>query len=161
MSVSYCYGAVLYHGDRIPVERDAVRRTKLKDGILHIAASADPRVAVRDWLTRRAAEELPERVLCVARKYGTRSSEVLLTSARTQWGNCNGRFVRLSKYLICIPAELADYVILHELAHLEHLDHSPAFWNYVLSRMPNARALKHALKNYVWLLDIYRDGYEL
>ena len=47
-----------------------------------------------------------------------------------------------------LPDELIDYVILHELAHIKHQNHSPAFWNHLENLLPNSKKLDKALNQY-------------
>ena len=72
-----------------------------------------------------------------------------LTSARTRWGSCSpGGHVRLNWRLVHLPLPIVDYVIAHELAHLEELNHSPRFWLRVEALYPQWRRERKALKAY-------------
>jgi len=65
------------------------------------------------------------------------ASVAWVTNQNTRWGSCTmpDRTIRLSHRLQAMPSWVVDYVLLHELAHLVHRDHSPAFWR-LLSRYP-------------------------
>ena len=70
-----------------------------------------------------------------------------LSSADTRWGSCNSkRTISFSWKLIQCPPELIDYVIIHELAHLKELNHSPKFWRIVASFCPDHQLRKNQLK---------------
>ena len=72
-----------------------------------------------------------------------------LTSARTRWGSCSpGGHVRLNWRLIHLPLPIVDYVIAHELAHLEELNHGPRFWLRVEALYPEWRRERKALRAY-------------
>ena len=79
--------------------------------------------------------------------------ELSFGNAKTVWGTCtaNNR-VRLNKKLIMLPKELIEYVIIHELVHTVHHNHSRLFWNGVKKICPNCSALRKALKDYSWVL---------
>ena len=70
---------------------------------------------------------------------GARANEVRLKKMHTRWGSCNTcvRRVWLSVYLPAYPIECTEYVIVHELCHLHHPNHSSAFWQTVATAMPD------------------------
>lgn len=67
------------------------------------------------------------------------ANEVRLKKMHTRWGSCNTRARRiwLSVYLPAYPIECTEYVIVHELCHLHHANHSKAFWQTVATAMPD------------------------
>jgi len=72
-----------------------------------------------------------------------------LSSARTRWGSCTGRgVVRLNWRLVQAPESVLDYVIAHELAHLLHMNHSPAFWAEVARLYPGWQGARQWLKQH-------------
>lgn len=72
-----------------------------------------------------------------------------LRYTRSQWGSCSGRGdISLATALLFLPAELRDYVTLHELAHLRWRGHGPRFWGLVERAMPGFRASVAALRRY-------------
>ena len=70
---------------------------------------------------------------------GAHANEIRLKKMRTRWGSCNTRARRiwLSVYLPAYPIECTEYVIVHELCHLHHANHSRAFWQTVATAMPD------------------------
>ncbi|HBX90866.1 MAG TPA: metal-dependent hydrolase, partial [Alistipes sp.] len=82
----------------------------------------------REELRRAAKEDLPARIARIAAATGLRYERMTVRAARTKWGSCSGRnTISLSLYLMTLPEHLRDYVILHELCHTVHHDHSPRF----------------------------------
>ena len=80
-------------------------------------------------LMKKAKEYLPYRLEYYAKLYGYNYEKCRLTHANTCWGSCtSNRTISLNIGLMKVPEVLRDYVILHELAHLNHMDHSKAFW---------------------------------
>ena len=71
---------------------------------------------------------------------GARPASVSVRDPRTRWGSCSARgTVSLSWRLMMAPARVAEYVVVHELAHLVHLDHSRDFWRLVARVRPDHR----------------------
>ncbi|MDE4455468.1 M48 family metallopeptidase [Psychrobacter sp. DAB_AL62B] len=70
---------------------------------------------------------------------GATANEIRLKKMHTRWGSCNTRARRiwLSVYLPAYPIECTEYVIVHELCHLHHANHSAAFWQTVATAMPD------------------------
>ena len=72
---------------------------------------------------------------------GATANETRIKKMRTRWGSCNTRAKRiwLSAYLPAYPIECTEYVIVHELCHLHHPNHSREFWQAVKAAMPEYR----------------------
>ncbi len=88
----------------------------------------------------RAQAELPEMLLAWARRLGVRVKGVSVRDQKTRWGSCgrNGR-ICLNWRLLLMPGWVRDYVLVHELMHLERLDHSARFWALVADAYPAFR----------------------
>lgn len=127
---------------RTRVERDGghlVVRTRA-------AAAPAVRRAVVAWYKREALLHLQQRVAELAARAGIAPPKVMLSSAMSRWGSCNARReVRLAWRLVKAPAEMIDYVVCHELAHLRHMNHSRAFWAEVERQCPDYRSLRERL----------------
>jgi predicted metal-dependent hydrolase len=75
---------------------------------------------------------------------------VSVRDSRTRWGSCSRKGdLNFSYKLLHLPIRLADYVIVHELAHLRHFDHSPAFWATVAETIPDFAARRRELRAFV------------
>lgn len=98
-------------------------------------------------LMKKAREYLPYRLEYFANLYGYKYDKCRLTHANTRWGSCSSRrTISLNIGLMKVPEVLRDYVILHELAHLNHMDHSKAFWAEVESHDKNYKNHEKKLK---------------
>lgn len=79
-------------------------------------------------LRRAAREDLPERIARLAAATGLKYEKFSIRASRTKWGSCSGRnHISLSLFLMTLPEHLRDFVILHELCHTVHHNHSPRF----------------------------------
>ena len=75
--------------------------------------------------------------------------EMKMSSARTRWGSCSrDGVIRVSVYLVFAPERAIDYVLVHELAHRRHFDHSRAFWTLVEAAMPDYRQQRQFLRSF-------------
>ncbi len=104
---------------------------------------------IENQLKREAEYFLLPRVFSLAKEKGINFAKLSITRAKTRWGSCSSQnHINLSCYCVTLPDELVDYVILHELAHVKHKNHSPAFWVYLEQLLPGALQLDEALKKY-------------
>ena len=79
-------------------------------------------------LRREARRVLPAMVLRLANEHGFSYSGLRISSARTRWGSCSGKnSISLSLYIMTLPQHLQEFIILHELCHTRHHNHSSAF----------------------------------
>lgn len=103
--------------------------------------------ALRRWLHRTASDALTARCYELACVYGLHPATIAVSAAHTRWGSCSshGR-VMLSRNLLFLPPDLVDALILHELAHLRVLDHSPRFWSLLATLDPAAMEHRAALR---------------
>ena len=86
---------------------------------------------------------------------GAYANEIRLKKMHTRWGSCNTRARRiwLSVYLPTYPIECTEYVIVHELCHLHHANHSRAFWQTVATAMPDYQYWHNMLAGKIGQLD--------
>ena len=100
-------------------------------------------------LMKKAREYLPYRLEYFAKLYGYEYEKCRLTHANTRWGSgSSNRTISLNIGLMKVPEVLRDYVILHELAHLNHMDHSKDFWAEVGSHDKNYKMHEKKLKSF-------------
>ena len=118
---------------------------------------AEPSEEELKTLRRVAKEVIPPRVAYYAAVMGLTPASVKITSAARRFGSCSSRGgLCFSCRLAAYPIEAIDYVVVHELAHLKHLDHSPAFHALVERYLPNSRARRELLKRppVAWSLNL-------
>ena len=107
----------------------------------------EPTDEERKALIARAKEYLPMRVDYWSGIMGLTPTGLKITSARTRFGSCSGKnSICFSWRLMQYPREAIDYVVVHELAHIRHHDHSPAFYALIERYMPDWRERMRLLK---------------
>lgn len=105
------------------------------------------RDAKKKILMKKAKEYLPYRLDYFANLYGYKYEKCRLSHANTRWGSCSStKTISLNIGLMNVPPVLRDYVILHELAHLNHMDHSREFWAEVEKHDPRYKDHRRKLK---------------
>ncbi|HSA06073.1 MAG TPA: SprT family zinc-dependent metalloprotease [Candidatus Gastranaerophilales bacterium] len=100
-------------------------------------------------LKREAQEYLPERTKFLSKKTGLNFKDLMLVSSRRHWGLCtNDNLIKLNVHLMRLPDELIDYVILHELAHIREKNHSPKFYEFLSTLIPDPKGWSKKMKKY-------------
>jgi predicted metal-dependent hydrolase len=102
------------------------------------------------FLHKEAVKILPEKTKQLAEKHGFTYTSVNVRSSRSRWGSCsNLKKVNLSFYLLILPENLINYVILHELCHTREMNHSEKFWKLMDKVTDNqSKALRNELKTH-------------
>ncbi len=120
------------------------------DDVIELHGANDPtdaRALLVDVLKVYGRDFLAPRVADFAARHRLRPGRVTWRNPNTRWGSCSSTGnLSLSIRLLLLDRRVADYVLLHELAHLVHPDHSPAFWAKVGAMCPDYRAREHELK---------------
>ena len=107
----------------------------------------EPTDEEKQELINRAKEILPGKVRHYAALMGVVPERVTITGAKTRFGSCSGKNTICFSYLLMrYPEEAVDYVVVHELAHIKHHDHSPAFWAEVAKYMPDHKRRRKMLR---------------
>jgi predicted metal-dependent hydrolase len=100
-------------------------------------------------LKREAERLLPPRLHNLAVKFGHHYSSVGVKQLKRRWGSCDShQAITLNLFLMELPWEYIDYVLLHELTHTMHMNHGPAFWRLLVSMDPRARDLSRILRKH-------------
>jgi hypothetical protein len=149
-------GSVPYLGERLElvvrVEPGRVRPHVARRGErLVVKVAGGGRAAVADalerWYRKRAREEVAPRLDAATERAGTAWTRLSIRGQRTRWASCSqDGSMSFNWRLLLAPAEILDYVVEHEVAHLEVLDHSDRFWRLLARRCPDYRAHERWLK---------------
>jgi hypothetical protein len=104
------------------------------------------RQVLRRWLTERAGLLLAPLLADCARELGFRYERVLIRRQRTRWGSCSTRgTISLNCCLLFQRPAVVRYLMIHELAHTQHMNHSRRFWHCVARHCPEYRSLDREL----------------
>ena len=128
------------------------KRLRIFDGSHFIIpdGTADEKSAALILLYREiAGKYLLRRAEYLENLTGLKAAKWRISNTDARWGSCNrSGTIALTWKLIQCPAEAIDYVIIHELSHLKHLDHSPNFWLTVEHYCPEYRRRRSELKSF-------------
>ncbi len=104
---------------------------------------------LEDWFKQRTSDYIDENLSLQAEKIGVLPKSFKVRLYKSRWGSCNSRAeLSFSSLLAMTPNWVIDYVIVHELCHLQHMNHSPAFWRKVELNYPNYVLAKTWLKSH-------------
>jgi hypothetical protein len=103
-----------------------------------------------EWYIHKYAKVfLPKRLQELAKEFGFSFNRVTVRNQATKWGSCSSKKnINLNYKLIKLPERLIDYIIIHELCHLIHLNHSRKYWNEVAKIIPDYKKLERELKKF-------------
>ncbi len=97
----------------------------------------------------QARELVKQRLEYFNQFYGFAFHRVAIRNQKTRWGSCSKKGNLNFNYKIALlPVALQDYIVVHELCHLQEMNHSSRFWALVAKTMPNYAQLRRNLKNY-------------
>jgi predicted metal-dependent hydrolase len=127
--------------------RSWIDRTRAKYGprpnTSRIESSAHEYVRLKKIVQR----EIAKRVKHFAPLYGAKHARVIVRNQKSRWGSCaKSGTISFNYRLLFLPAELADYVVVHEVCHLLEMNHSKRFWALVARTIPNHVSLRKELR---------------
>ncbi|MCW8846822.1 MAG: M48 family metallopeptidase [Gammaproteobacteria bacterium] len=130
-----------------------IRLRALADEIqIHAEQPGNPRGfrLLQDWLKQQGKRLLVPRLESLSRETGLRFMRSQIRLQRSRWGSCSSMgSISLNAAALFVEPALVDYLILHELSHTRHMNHSAKFWSLLDSLAPGARKLDRAL-NLAW-----------
>jgi predicted metal-dependent hydrolase len=126
--------------------REASAKTLLVQGATNDAATCQ--TALRRWLARKGKDHLLPWLKRVSNKTGLSYAAASIRQQQTRWGSCSSRcLINLNARLLFLPPNLVTYVLVHELCHTKHLNHSHRFWRLVEFYLPDYRRLNRQLRD--------------
>jgi predicted metal-dependent hydrolase len=142
-------GTVPYLGAELVLlpQRGRTRVHRRGDILLVPETGREP--ALERWYRRAARTEVAPRLDAAVARAGTSYTELTIRGQRTRWASCSaGGAMSFNWRLLLAPEPVLDYVVEHEVCHLEVLDHSPRFWALLESRAPDWRGHARWLGRY-------------
>lgn len=136
---------VLYNGDlfeaRMYVTPDQEEGVAFDGTVFHIylqAKSSDPSALVTSWLREKANETLKAKTKEWAEKIGVEFNNIVIKDQKTCWASCSGKKnINYSYRIVKMPLAVQDYLMVHELCHLVHMNHGQEYWQLVAQFSPD------------------------
>lgn len=142
----------LFLGQEYPLEivKGANKKLVLEDAFkLAELEQKNAEMLFQHWYRKQAAKIIIKRVKLLIKQYQLSVGAIRITSARTRWGSCSPKNnLSFSRRLVMTPLEVIDYVVVHELAHTIHHNHSKRFWKLVEKWMPDYKERRKQLRMY-------------
>ena len=130
-------------------------KIRLQDDVLYIPKERS-KERLTAWLKQNAKRIFTRVVQEASVRMGVQVCSVRVSSAKTRWGSCSGKnAISFSFRLLYAPKETVEYVVIHELAHVRHKDHSKQFWSEVERYMPEWKTHRKWLKDHAYLMQIF------
>lgn len=122
----------------------APRQLTLTGDVEHVSLC---RSVLGQWIRSYAQHHLPRQLNDVSQKCGLTYQNLTIRRQKTRWGSCSNQHnINLNDKLLFLPPELVHYVLVHELCHTIHLNHSKQFWALVEQHESDYRQLDHELR---------------
>jgi hypothetical protein len=142
-------GTVPYLGAVLRVVPEPGRTRVHRRGDALLVPAGDARDALERWYRRAARQEIAARLDLATARAGTHYTGLTIRGQRTRWASCSSSGAMSFNWrLLLAPAPVLDYVVEHEVCHLEVMDHSPHFWRLLAARVPDFREHSAWLRRY-------------
>ena len=142
-------GTLPYLGATLRVVAEPGRERVHRLGDVLLVPPGDSRDAIERYYRRRARAEIGPRLDAATARAGSRHAGLTIRGQRTRWASCSSTGkMSFNWRLLLAPEAVLDYVIEHEVCHLEVMDHSPRFWALLESRSPGWREHAGWLRRY-------------
>ena len=140
---------------RLKVEHGPFAPVKLLQGrlVVQMPESDQQPYMIRNatvrWYKRQAEQKIREKVKRYSPVVGVEPAGVAIKTFKSRWGSCTAKGELEFNWLIMLaPNRMVDYVVIHELCHLLHHNHSPAFWREVMRVMPDYQQCRDWLRDH-------------
>lgn len=146
---------VLYNGNfyeaRMYLTPDQEEGVAFDGEIFHVylhTKESDPSALVTVWLRAKANETLKDKTKEWAEKIGVEYNNIVIKDQRTCWASCSGKKnINYSYRIIKMPLAVQDYLIVHELCHLVHMNHGQEYWQLVAQFCPDYKSHRRWLND--------------
>ena len=141
-----------YKGVEYPLKRTLSDKNgilRLEDAIFYMAdsTSGSERKTFETWYKRALYEEIRGLLPFWTKKIKVNPTSVNIKTVKSVWGSCSAKGnLTFSTRLALVPPELLEYVIVHELCHMRHMDHSAAFWKELTAYISDCKERRKQLR---------------
>ena len=123
---------VIYTADPLQMNFDMFAELSTEKIVIDADGQRERISQLRGWVRRRARESFPALLAEISTQTGLGFNRLSIRSQKTRWGSCSTRGnISLNDQLLFVPATTVRYLMIHELCHTRHLNHSKAFWTLV------------------------------
>ena len=152
----YHTGRIMYHGTYWPIEiiTDSAIRQKVdftEKGFIIVSDGSESmsRQLVEQFYRQQAKDQLTKLAYQYAKMVGVQFEKITIRNQKTRWGSCSSKGnLSFNLKILCAPAEMIEYVVLHEVMHLKHFNHSKEFWKDIEVIMPNYKICMNYFKQF-------------
>jgi predicted metal-dependent hydrolase len=142
-------GTVPYLGETLELVPEPGRERVHRRGDVLLVPAVDARPALERWYRRQARAEVAPRLDAATARAGSTYTGLTIRGQKTRWASCSSTGAMSFNWrLLLAPPEILDYVVEHEVCHLEVMDHSARFWRVLAARSPGCRAHSAWLRRY-------------
>src|SRR4051794_52341 len=142
-------GTLPYLGSVLDVVPEPGRTRVHRRGDALLVPAGDAKSALERWYRRAARLEIAPRLDAATARAGTQYTGLTIRGQRTRWASCSASGAMSFNWrLLLAPEPVLDYVVEHEVCHLEVMDHSPRFWRLLAARVPDWREHARWLRRY-------------
>ena len=142
-------GTVPYLGRDLTLVPQPGRERVHRRGDELLVPKRDAAAAIERWYRRQARAEIAPRLDAAVARAGTSYTGLTIRGQKTRWASCSSTgHMSFNWRLLLAPEAVLDYVVEHEVCHLERMDHSPRFWALLESRVPDWREHARWLRRY-------------
>jgi predicted metal-dependent hydrolase len=142
-------GTLPYLGTTLRVVPEPGRERVHRRGDVLLVPQTGTTEALERWYRRAARAEIAPRLDAAVARAGTAYTKLTIRGQRTRWASCSaGGAMSFNWRLLLAPEAVLDYVVEHEVCHLEVMDHSPRFWALLERRVPDWREHSRWLRRY-------------
>ncbi len=144
----------------ITIDKGLIRpKVQLLDKRLEVASPTKDenilRKALEKWYRREAKKVINKRVNFYKPKFSIEPREVKIKEQKKRWGSCSSNGNLLFNFrIVMAPSSVIDYIVVHEMSHLIHKNHSAAFWSLVENILPDYKERRKWLKDYGVRMDL-------
>ena len=147
------------YGLKLVKSKRKIPKVFFREGVFYLETGLydihDMRKAMEKWYRKKADRIINDRVVFYEEKIGKKPRSARVREQKCRWGSCTGRGDMYFNWrCVMAPPGIIDYIVVHEMSHLIHSNHSRAFWEKVESILPDYRKRKKWLKENGMMMDI-------